>query len=64
MYMRVHELRSIVNYCGIDKERRIMVQIKYADGTKENCYVESFNQFSDCLVLNVSSDVKTNRKED
>lgn len=64
MYMRVHELKSIVNYCGIDKDRRIMVQIKYADGTKENSYVESFNQFSDCLVLNVSSVVKTNKKED
>ena len=56
--MKVQELQSILNYCNIDKTQRVFINIKYADGTIENCYIESFQQYSDGLVLNVTSDVK------
>jgi hypothetical protein len=63
MDMKVKDLKSIVNYCTVEPERRIMVQIKYADGTMENCDVESFAQYTDALTLIVSSDVKPSNKE-
>ena len=56
--MNITDLKSIVNHCDAGPKTRVMVQVRYADGTLENCDVESFQQFSDCFVLNVNSDVK------
>lgn len=64
MDMKVKDLKSIVNYCGIEDAHRIMVEVKYADGTKEDCYVTSFDQYSDCLKLTVNSDVKPSKEEE
>ncbi len=56
--MNITDLKSIVNHCDAKPGVRIMVQIRYADGSLENCDVETFQQFSDCFVLNINSDVK------
>ena len=58
--MNITDLKSIVNHCDVKPGVRVMVQIRYADGSLENCDVETFQQFSDCFVLNVNSDVRPN----
>lgn len=61
--MRVKDLKSIVNYCGIEEIYRVIIKVHYADGTEEDCYVDSFDQYSDCLTLNVKSDVTPSKEK-
>lgn len=63
MDMRVKDLKSIINFCGVDEKQRVIVEVKYAGGTKERCYIKSFDQYSDCLTLVVESDVEPKDKD-
>jgi len=49
--MRVKDLKSIISFCGVGETQRVIVEVKYADGTKESCRIKSFDQYSDCLTL-------------
>lgn len=51
--MRIHDLKSIIDFCGINTSERVMVRINYSGTGIEEVEVKSFDQYTDALCLNV-----------
>lgn len=56
--MMIKDLRSVINFCKTDEKKPVYAEIHYADGTLERCRIQSFESYSDGIVLNVNSDVE------
>lgn len=56
--MTIKELSTILKYSEVDNDYEVKVEVRYPDGARERCRIESVMVYSDGISLNVRTEKK------
>lgn len=56
--MTIKELSTILKYSDVCNDYEVKVEVRYPDGGRERCRIESIIVYSDGIALNVKTEKK------